>query len=128
MMKGLRAWTPKMGPICLMLSRHAICNSAPCSKEQYSTCLHAGRPNLASCMLNPPLCPCVRFLLPLLLLPAGAWALDRKIMDPQAAPTSDFYEYANGAWIKDHPIRQSFRSGVPGKSYASATMQHSVKF
>ena len=66
-------------------------------------------------MLTPPLCPRLRLLLPLLLLPAVASALDPKSMDLQAAPSSDFYEYANGTWIKDHPIPPEFSQWSTGQ-------------
>jgi putative endopeptidase len=48
------------------------------------------------------------FWVPLFLLPSFAAALDPRSMDLQAAPSSDFYEYANGTWIKDHPVPPEF--------------------
>jgi putative endopeptidase len=55
------------------------------------------------------------FWVPLFLLPSFAAALDPKSMDLQAAPSSDFYEYANGAWIKDHPIPPEFSQWSTGQ-------------
>jgi putative endopeptidase len=54
-------------------------------------------------------------LVPLILLPSVAAALDPKSMDLQAAPGSDFYEYANGTWIKDHPIPPEFSQWSTGQ-------------
>jgi putative endopeptidase len=55
------------------------------------------------------------FWVPLFLLPSLAAALDPKSMDPQAAPSSDFYEYANGTWIKDHPVPPEFSQWSTGQ-------------
>ena len=36
--------------------------------------------------------------------------INRQNLDPTADPKQDFYQYANGGWIKDHPMKGEFSS------------------
>ena len=89
-------------------------------------------------------------LIPLLLLalPAAAAepakALDPAALDPAVKPCEDFYQYANGSWIKANPVpadkarwgafeelgelvcpRSSRRDKLHAESPTSVTLRHS---
>ncbi len=40
--------------------------------------------------------------------PAGAKLLDRADMDPAVKPCDDFYQYANGAWLRSNPVPPAY--------------------
>jgi predicted metalloendopeptidase len=56
----------------------------------------------------------MRFLVPsvaaLLLASTGAASFDRRDMDPKAQPQVDFYQYADGGWIRNNPIPSDHES------------------
>src|SRR4249920_3283852 len=47
---------------------------------------------------------CALFSATAFLSQAVAGGIDRGAMDPKTSPGSDFWTYANGAWVKAHPI------------------------
>ena len=34
----------------------------------------------------------------------GTWGVEMKDMDPSVKPGDDFFEFAEGTWLKNHPI------------------------
>ena len=57
---------------------------------------------------------------------AAAAGIDKKAMDPATPPGNDFWQYANGAWVKAHPIPADRSSYGIGAILAEQTNQRVV--
>ena len=38
----------------------------------------------------------------------GTWGFDRKAIDPAVDPGDNFFDYANGKWVRENPIPAEF--------------------